>query len=906
VSEFDVQAEAANPSTPPDRLAQLARHRDRRVRETVVANPNLAFATLDAVGLAFPEALARNPLLNWLAVEDPDFLTSRSRLVRERLLAVTTNSALMWWASRYGSNDDRRAVLANGNASTEIVTWLLANGDEAIVALARVHVACPDGQQAAEGPVATGLDTQELELLAQLGTLPPVVYGVVVKHGTAALRSLVVAQSNAPASCLSALLVDDEPTIRSQARTHTNTPADFVALVDGVCDLDGPCPSLEPDQVAVFGRTLHGIGLLTARADLPADLVESFIASEAWRERELIAASPSLSESQIRRLAVDNDSDVRAALAGNPLTSAVVTTLLASDREEKVRRRAETTAVLTPALFDELCSFGAAGQLLVAAHPDCPVVRLAELARTEDWRVREACAQNLRSAPAILELLSHDADVDVRRAVARNPNTPEPTRERLATDSSWTLRAAVAATTTNPSIIDLLMGDPEPTVRAALLRNPIVPPFLIAALAHSSDVEIARELAQRDAIDPSSLLELARLDDDGVRSALAVRADRPDGLLARLLDQRADLAPLAEQLLDARLGAARSSVPHDATDIATDIAQLFEHAPWLHTLLLDVDDLPIEVLEFAVGASNWITRQKAARSSSIRHDLLARLAADNDHDVRSAVAANSLTSTDVIAQLATDNNSAVKLAVIGRRDVSAEMIERFTIDPDDAVRNAALAHPLCPDYMRLRRHALDNREPMPPEWFASFMDTNGDPPLAVATHPDTPPLLLAELASNPSWRIREAVAAHAHTPVDALATLAADADRDVRRAAAAHPNLARDVREALAIDPDPTVRRVALVHPAMSQARREQAASAVVAGLARSTSAITRTSALASPLFSVRRLRARMHRQSLEWTERYAVALNPSTDVITLEHLSRDGNRLIRDVAQARLDGSAS
>jgi hypothetical protein len=896
VIESDVLAQAADPSTPPNRLAQLARHRDRRVREAVVANPNASFETLDAIALAFPDALARNPLLNWLAVEDPDFLTYRERRVRERLLAVTRNPALMWWAVRYGSNDDRRAVLANAHASAEIVAWLLANGDDAIVALAQVHVACPDDERATEGPIATGLDTHELELLAQLGSLPPIVYGVVVKHGTAALRTLVVSQPDAPASCLTVLLVDDEPAVRAEARRHPNAPPDFLAAVDALRNADAPCPELNPDRMAVFGRTLHGVGLLAARADLPEEIVDRFVASEAWRERELIAASSSLSDSHVRKLAVDTDSDVRAALASNPATSVAVTMLLASDREEKVRVRVPSQAPLTPALFDELCSFGPAGQLLVASHAECPVVRIAELARSEDWRVREACGKSVRATAAILELLSRDADVDVRRAVARNPNTPEASRERLAADGSWSLRAAIAESTSNPSIVDLLMGDDEPSVRAALLRNPIVPPFLVAALAHSSDLEIARELARRDAVDPSSLFELARLDDDGVRSALAVRADRPDGLLARLLDQRADLALLAEQLLDARLGVPRSSEPVDASNIT----ELFEHAPWLHALVFDVDDLPVEVLEFAVVAPEWLTRQKAARSSGLRHDLMARLAADSDHDVRIAVASNTATPGDIIEQLATDNNALVRLSVVRRVDISTELVERLVIDIDDNVRNAALQHPLCPEGTRQRRRALDNREPMLAEWFDSFVNSHGDTPLEVATHPDAPPALLSDLASNASWRIREAVASHVSTPADALAVLATDTDRDVRRAAAAHVNLSIEAREALCLDPDPTVRRVALLDPSMTEARRRTAAAVVVAGLARSASAITRTSAVASPLLEPRRLRTRTHWQSLEWTERYAVAMNPMTDAATLVHLSRDGIRLVRDVALAR------
>jgi Leucine rich repeat variant len=897
-----LEVEAADPSTLPNRLAQLARSRRRSVRAAVIANPNVSVDTLDAVGIAFPEDLATNPLLTWLAVEDPDFLLRRRRRLRERLLAVTPNVKLLWWAVRYGDNDDRRAVLTNASAPEQLVAWLVANGGDDIAALARLHVSCPIEERTDDGPLPLGVDAQELELLAQMGALPARVHPAAVRHGSVGLRSLIAQQPDAPAGCVARLLLDDEPLVRTHASAHGHLPTIVADLLDVVLDVTKPLPELTDDDIELFAGSLYGVSLLAARPDLSEDLVERFVASEAWRERELIAASPSLSAAHTRRLAVDTDSDVRAALAGNPTIAPVVAALLSQDREDKVRSRLPAAnGALTPAMFADLCSFGASGQLTVALHPECSAVRLAELARTEDWRVREACARHGRTLPGVLEVLSNDADVDVRRAVASNVNTPAACRDRLALDDSWSLRAAVAETTDRVATIERLVDDNEPLVRAALLRNRSTPAWIVSAISRSTDVEIAREVASRAETDAFILIELARIDDDTVRTALAIRDDRPTGLVARLLDQRADLASLAERLLDARhrtLPLSHGEV--DAVD-ASDLAELFEHAPWLRSILIDVDVLPFDVLEFASRASDWIARQKVARSVGATPALLAQLAADTDHDVRAAVAANPNTSREFVEQLATDSNALVRLTVAKRPDAWAGLIEKLAVDSDDSVRTCSLEHPLCPPVLRQRRHALDNALPMEAEWFHDLVDPDGDVPIEVAKHPDAPAELLARLASNQSWRLREAVGAHPRTPPEALASLATDSDRDVRRAVAGNPSLASEIREQLVNDADITVRRIALVHPSTPDDVRQRAAATLVRLMARSTSPLTRAAAVTSPLLGSTRLRRRVHWQSLEWTERLAVAANPSTDVVTLERLSHDGNRLVAAAASERL-----
>ena len=131
---------ALDPTTAPARLARLARSRDRRVRAAVVANPNTSLDTLQRIGLAFPESLAANQLLDWLAVEDADYLAQLPERLRHRLLMVTHNEGLLWWSVRFGNDTDRRAALGNPRAGSAVVTWCAGRGDPQVGDLARHHV----------------------------------------------------------------------------------------------------------------------------------------------------------------------------------------------------------------------------------------------------------------------------------------------------------------------------------------------------------------------------------------------------------------------------------------------------------------------------------------------------------------------------------------------------------------------------------------------------------------------------------------------------------------------------------------------------------------------------------------------------------------------------------------------
>jgi hypothetical protein len=82
----DLQNEAQSPTTPPDRLVELATHwPGYQVRHLLVANPNLPQEQVIALAPLFPRAFLANPVLPLWFIENPNWLPlEEAREVFER------------------------------------------------------------------------------------------------------------------------------------------------------------------------------------------------------------------------------------------------------------------------------------------------------------------------------------------------------------------------------------------------------------------------------------------------------------------------------------------------------------------------------------------------------------------------------------------------------------------------------------------------------------------------------------------------------------------------------------------------------------------------------------------------------------------------------------------------------
>jgi hypothetical protein len=891
VPETEALGEALDPATPPERLDRLARHRDRVVRAAVVANPNTSLTVLSRLAAAFPNELAANPLLGWLHVENADFLATFPALVRHRLLMVA-EPGLLWWAARFGTEDDKRALLANPDVPVELLRWLAQNDTEDIQLLTRDHIGFP-------APINAGIVDRPLpaaagdfEELVSLGLVPTWMMPSAVHASDVDVRRLVAASAELTESDIETLLFDADERVRAIASQHPAAPVDLLAFLAALDDLSIALPVMPP---LVFDRLVanaDGLVRLGQRSDLPGDVAESMAASTVWTVRQAIAASPSLPPAVASMLALDLDRDVRAAVAANPHAPDHVVGLLRSDDDGLVREACPPGVLgeLSRAELERFEQHGERGRVLAAAQANAGRSRLSRLAADPNWKVRQACARNPMTPPTVLSRLAGDNDRDVRAAVAGNPATAVAVCRRLATDGDDLVRAAVAAKTHDAATLRLFAHEADSSVRAALLGNDHADDDLVLSFVASGELMVLRAAAKRAHLSIDALAELADTDDDDVRLALLRRPDLPEWVMARLLATNPELAADAHLL-----------TLHPEQLAAERVVAIASAAPWAIAAIVDRADLPGVVQ--ALGASTeWRLRQRAAEVAAADNvELLRRLSVDPDHDVRQAVARNPQTEADIVERLTTDDSVPVRRAVLERPNLPSVSVVRLTEDEDIDVRVLALGHPSCPAAVSSEQQALDGGRAVPRAVLRSAAAGALPRRMAVARHPSTTARILAGLARDDYWQVREVVAGNAKTSVVVLTRLAVDSDRDVRRAVAAHPNSPASVLDDLVNDGSDIVRRQALVHPNLAGEGRHVPLSALVRRSLRSTSVATRTAAAASPLLPTRDLCQRRQWQSLDWWVRYGVAVNEQAPHDVLEHLADDGHVAVRAAARAQL-----
>jgi hypothetical protein len=175
-------------------------------------------------------------------------------------------------------------------------------------------------------------------------------------------------------------------------------------------------------------------------------------------------------------------------------------------------------------------------------------------------------------------------------------------------------------------------------------------------------------------------------------------------------------------------------------------------------------------------------------------ELLDRLVADADWQVRQTVAANKATSVRGLSWLADDHEELVREAAAANPSTSPRsLMEIVASDPVELVAVTAVANPS-----------------FGPEGFAAAARSRSPKVrCAAATRTECPASVLARLAGDRNSAVRHAVAANPASPGDVLDRLAAGSPSE-RHAVAANPGTPDRVLDWLAVaDPDEAVRTVA-------------------------------------------------------------------------------------------------
>ena len=229
-------------------------------------------------------------------------------------------------------------------------------------------------------------------------------------------------------------------------------------------------------------------------------------------EEELIDLACNTSDVEILKiLAVNENCEVRWAVAGNKNTPVEKLTVLASDETWWVRcavARNENAPIelLIVLAQDKHCWVRGA----VAENENTSADVLAMLAKDKDWCVRKAVAKNKNTSADVLAVLAQDENWwVVRWAVANNSNTPAEVLAMLAKDAdeqvSKTAENALKERNKklgkeNNMILTLDVTTLPYDVRMAMAENEESPLELLEVLAYDSDGDVREEVAKNKSV----------------------------------------------------------------------------------------------------------------------------------------------------------------------------------------------------------------------------------------------------------------------------------------------------------------------------------------------------------------------------------------------------------------------
>ncbi len=598
--------DAADPSTPPERLEELfdgwdfRRALRRELRAAIARNPNAPPSLLRQAFEQFPEALLENPVLPLLLLEDPDFMRKLPEFVSGAVLARADvpESLVVTFSQRSPALADeaRHHVLLAGETGDEWVALVQAEFGKLMQRrLNPERHACVLAllEQGEVSPrVAERLLGEQLRRWERVSFC----WGARRNSGYQPLFDLLrrltgtwdlsgPVRPDVPAApeelaCLAA----GGTWLRRLAARHPNTPPELLE-----------CLAADPEVAVRRAVARHPA--------TPVEALETLAASPRLRERLAVARNESAPAELLCRLARDPEARVRAAVARHPAIPMGVAEDLACDPDTRVRNSAERA--LRPIATPEPACAGC-GRLqptepletIRLPLPEPPAeVSLKEWVAGLAIPVRLALARDRAQPPDLLMRLASDRERDIRLAVAGNPATPPLALERLATSRYDAIRLRVARNRNTPAkTLSGLARGWSAEITRAVLRNPVAPAELIEKYAAGAAWRVRS---------PEALVRLA---------------EDPSVQVRRSLWRNRHLPVEAGEMLREKVLAACGGC----------------HEPLPAILGLSHPALPEKHLRTASRSHRWQVRLGVTLHPTPPYDLLEKLARDGNRLVRAA------------------------------------------------------------------------------------------------------------------------------------------------------------------------------------------------------------------------------------------------------------------------------
>jgi hypothetical protein len=123
----------------PELLERLSHSSDRATRKAVAVHPNASKPVLLKLAPQFPGEFFKNPVFDWLLLEDPNLMFEIGGGVLKNVLKrADCPVSFMNWAAAHGSEQEQLAVAMNPQAPEGVLQTLEQNGGK-VAEAARQH-----------------------------------------------------------------------------------------------------------------------------------------------------------------------------------------------------------------------------------------------------------------------------------------------------------------------------------------------------------------------------------------------------------------------------------------------------------------------------------------------------------------------------------------------------------------------------------------------------------------------------------------------------------------------------------------------------------------------------------------------------------------------------------------------
>jgi hypothetical protein len=322
------------------------------------------------------------------------------------------------------------------------------------------------------------------------------------------IRQAVACNESTPDSILRLLTHDDDSDVR-QVAIDKLLPSDWRSLDDE--------------------RRVRRLSSET----VPSDTVEALSNSENWEIRQQCASNPGATKETLDRLKKDGDSDVALA-AKDALLSLRLPKEWRQIKHSRLMQRLKDGAAPTQVLEVLATSSNWLTRQAVARNEATPASLLEKLARDDDSSVRQAATVD-RQLPPDWRYLSNEARV---KRISKTDVLPE-SLEPLARSSDWRLRQAVASKA--GLSIELLKelaqdrdSDVASTASEALMQRRLPVEWRTIDVDQKID-RVNKGQASEDVLEILSLSA-----SQNIRRAVSSSLTTPENCLRRLMDDRDD------------------------------------------------------------------------------------------------------------------------------------------------------------------------------------------------------------------------------------------------------------------------------------------------------------------------------------------------------------------------------